>query len=85
MLPAFMFRSKEMIFARLFLWLSQRKTETFAFVTLGGGDHDDVVNGPMLLIPMPAALLARRLRSILWRQKQVGIPERGRSPKICLA
>ena len=30
------------------------------------------------LIPMPAALLARRLRSSLWCQKQVGIPDRGR-------
>ena len=33
----------------------------------------------MQLIPMPSALLARRLRSSLWCQKQVGIPDRGRS------
>jgi len=35
----------------------------------------------MQLIPMPSALLARRLRSRLWCQKQVGIPDRGRSPR----
>jgi len=33
------------------------------------------------LIPMPAALLAFRLRSSLGCQKQVGIPDRGRSPE----
>jgi len=35
-------------------------------------------NGPMELIPVPAALLARRLRSRLWCQKQAGIAHRGR-------
>jgi len=38
-------------------------------------------NRAMQLIPMPSALLARRLRSRLWCQKQVGIPDRGRSPR----
>jgi hypothetical protein len=36
-------------------------------------------NRPMHLTPMPSALLARRLRSRLWRQKQVGASDRGRS------
>jgi len=41
-------------------------------------------NGPVQLIPMPSALLAFRLRSSLGCQKQVGIPDRGRSAKnIC--
>ena len=35
----------------------------------------------MELIPVPSALLARRLRSRLWCQKQAGIPHRGRSAK----
>ena len=38
-------------------------------------------NGPMHLTPMPSALFARRLRSSLWRQKQVVIRHRGRSAK----
>jgi len=38
-------------------------------------------NGPMDLTPMPSALLARRLRSRLWCQKQVGAGHRGRSAK----
>jgi hypothetical protein len=33
----------------------------------------------MHLTPMPSALLARRLRSRLWCQKQVGASDRGRS------
>jgi hypothetical protein len=37
-----------------------------------------IANGPMQLTPMPLALLARRLRSSLWRQKQVVIRHRGR-------
>jgi len=32
----------------------------------------------MHLTPMPSALLARRLRSRLWCQKQVGAGDRGR-------
>jgi len=39
-------------------------------------------NEPMDLTPMPSALLARRLRSSLWCQKQVGAGHRGRSQKI---
>jgi len=35
-------------------------------------------NEPMHLTPMPSALLARRLRSSLWCQKQVGASDRGR-------
>jgi len=38
-------------------------------------------NRPMHLTPMPSALLARRLRSRLWCQKQVGAGDRGRSRK----
>jgi len=38
-------------------------------------------NGPVQLIPMPSALLAFRLQSRLGCQKQVGIPDRGRSQK----
>jgi len=38
-------------------------------------------NRPVQLIPMPSALLAFRLRSRLGCQKQVGIPDRGRSPE----
>jgi len=37
-----------------------------------------MANGPMDRITMPAALLARRLRSSLWCQKQVVIRHRGR-------
>ncbi len=36
----------------------------------------------MHLTPMPSALLARRLRSRLWCQKQVGASDRGRSAKM---
>jgi len=35
-------------------------------------------NRPMQLIPVPAGLLARRLRGRLWCQKRAGIPHRGR-------
>jgi hypothetical protein len=35
----------------------------------------------MELIPVASPLLARRLRSRLWCQKQAGIPHRGRSQK----
>ena len=35
-------------------------------------------NEPIDLTPMPSALLARRLRSSLWCQKQVGAGHRGR-------
>jgi len=38
-------------------------------------------NEPMELIPVPSALLARRLRSRLGCQKQAGIAHRGRSAK----
>ena len=38
-------------------------------------------NEPMELIPVPAALLARRLRSRLWCQKRAGIPHRRRWPE----
>ena len=38
----------------------------------------------MHLTPMPSALLARRLRSRLWCQKQVGASDRGRSAKKTL-
>ena len=39
-------------------------------------------NRPMQSIPVPAGLLARRLRGRLWCQKRAGIPDRGRSPEI---
>jgi len=42
-------------------------------------ENEKNANGPVQLIPMPSALLARRLRSSLWRQKQVVIGHRGRS------
>ena len=35
-------------------------------------------NGAVELIPVPSGLLARRLRSRLWCQKQVGAGHRGR-------
>jgi len=35
-------------------------------------------NGAVELIPVPAGLLARRLRGRLWCQKRAGIPHRGR-------
>jgi len=38
-------------------------------------------NGPVQLIPMPSALLSQILREQDLRQKQVGIPDRGRSAK----
>jgi hypothetical protein len=38
-------------------------------------------NGAVELIPVPSGLLARRLQSRLWCQKQAGIPHRGRSLK----
>jgi len=41
-----------------------------------------MANRPMHLTPMPSALLARRLRSRLWCQKQVGASDRGRSARI---
>jgi hypothetical protein len=41
-----------------------------------------MANEPMDRIPMPAALLAFRLRSRLGCQKQVGIGHRGRSQEI---
>ena len=44
--------------------------------------QDKKPNGPMQLIPVPSGLLARRLLSRLWCQKQAGIPDRGRSLKI---
>ena len=37
-----------------------------------------MANEPMELIPVPSALLARRLRSRLGCQKRAGIPHRGR-------
>ena len=38
-----------------------------------------IPNGAVEVIPIPSGLLARRLRSSLWCQKQAGIPHRGRS------
>ncbi len=40
--------------------------------------NENNANEPVQLIPMPAALLAFRLRSSLGCQKRVGIPDRGR-------
>ena len=40
-----------------------------------------MANGPMELIPVPSALLSRRLLTHPPRQKQAGIPHRGRSAK----
>ena len=44
----------------------------------GNQQNRKYANGPMELIPVPAALLARRLRSKLGCQKQVGAGNRGR-------
>jgi hypothetical protein len=41
-------------------------------------------NEPMELIPVPAALLARRLRRRLCCQKQAGMPHRGGSANYSL-
>jgi len=39
----------------------------------------NIANEPVDLIPVPSGLLAFRLRSKLWCQKQVGASDRGRS------
>jgi len=46
-------------------------------------DHEGKsANRAVEVIPVPAGLLARRLRGRLWCQKRAGIPHRGRSLKI---